>query len=392
MAPSTATYTSTDYTSEQSPSFRPHAASPRRPNLKSSRKSSSYISEKPSTTGAAPAVQTTTVQDKEDGIINFFPCLPAYSDPTTGFLSKIPSSWVPYAQLMRIDRPGGLYAFYFPYLIGLMYAACITPDAPPAPATLLRHAAVLLPFNFLLRGAACTWNDNVDQRFDRRVARTRHRAIARGAVTTSQANVFTLVQMVAGYPILRTFPDVVMPHMGVIVGLFFVYSLMKRVTYYPQVVLGFPFAWAILFCVATLGMDPLEGASRAAPTAALFAANVLWTITYDTIYAHQDIEYDEQAGVKGMALRFRHSTKALATVLSAVQVILLALCGAWAGFGAAYMVGTVGGVAAAMAYYIYDVDLDEPESCGAWFRDQFWIVGGGFIAGLTAEYALRLMA
>ncbi|KAL6852769.1 hypothetical protein ACO1O0_007317 [Amphichorda felina] len=327
----------------------------------------------------------------EDKDINFFPRLPPYSDPKTGILSKLPKSWIPYAQLMRIDRPGGLYAFYFPYLIGLMYAACISPEAPE-PLELLRLAAILLPFNVLLRGAACTWNDNLDQRFDRRVERCRHRPIARGAVSTTQGHVFTLGQLAVGYAVLEhSFPGPCRPHMGVAVVLFFVYALMKRVTFYPQVVLGFPFAWALLFCVAALGMDPLA-AGRAAPTLALFGANVLWTVTYDTIYAHQDVADDEKAGVKGMALRFRDSTKTLATILSAFQVGLLWLCGVSAGFGPVYQAGTVGGVAAAMGYYIWDVDLKSPESCGNWFRDQFWVVGAGFMAGLTGEYAQRLLA
>ncbi|KAI1073843.1 putative 4-hydroxybenzoate polyprenyl transferase [Whalleya microplaca] len=324
-------------------------------------------------------------QDKE---INFFPHLPQYSNPTTGLLSKLPSSCIPYAQLMRIDRPGGFYAFYFPYLIGIMYTACIT-STTPEPLELLRLAAILLPFNVLLRGAACTWNDNVDQSFDRRVERCRHRPIARGAVSTTQAHLFTLAQLAIGYPILTLFPEPCTLHMLIAVVLFFIYALMKRITYYPQVILGFPFAWAIFFCVAALGMEPFGNHVMA--TLALFGANVLWTVTYDTIYAHQDVADDEKAGVKGMALRFRNSTKLLASFLSVCQVVLLAMCGRWAEFGTVYFVGTVGGVAVTMAYYIYDVDLKRPESCGAWFHDQFWIVGAGFMAGLTGEYVMRLM-
>ncbi|KAK0637484.1 UbiA prenyltransferase family, partial [Bombardia bombarda] len=315
--------------------------------------------------------------------------------PTTGLLSLLPASWIPYAQLMRLDRPAGLYAFYFPYLIGLAYAACIAPPtSTPSPSALLQLAALLLPFNVLLRGASCSWNDTVDQRFDRRVERCRHRPVARGAVSTTSAHMFTLAQLAAGYPLLvGAFPAQCTKHAVIATALFIVYALMKRVTYYPQVVLGFPFAWAVFFAVAALGMDPFSGGAHAnKSTLALFGANVLWTIAYDTIYAHQDIADDEKAGVKGMALRFRDSTKLLAGVLSAGLVGLLALCGVWAGFGALYFVGTVGGVAAAMGYYIYDVDLKRPESCGAWFHDQFWIVGAGFMAGLVGEYVTKLGA
>lgn len=313
-----------------------------------------------------------------------FAHLPAYTDPTTGLLAKWPSNWIPYGQLMRLDRPGGFYAFYFPYIIGLAYGACINPTAE----SLFTIAVKLLPFNILLRGAACTWNDIVDRDFDRRVERCRHRPIARGAVSTSQGLAFTLVQLVALYGIVLTFPDVCKVHTAIATILLFVYALMKRVTYYPQVVLGFPFAWAIFIALGTLRIDPLSQTHLPA-TLALFAAIVLWTITYDTIYAHQDVEDDEKAGVKGMALRFRHSTKLLAACLTVTQLIMLALCGWYAGLGPLYFIGTVGGVAAAMTYFIYDVDLSRPESCGAWFHDQFWLVGAGFVLGFALEYTAR---
>lgn len=320
--------------------------------------------------------------------MNHFPHLPPYADPTTGLLSMVPSSWIPYCQLMRLERPGGLYAFYFPYLIGLAFAACIAPTTPSAPK-LVAVMLKFLPLSILLRGAACTWNDTVDQDFDRRVERCRHRPVARGAVSTTQALSFTLCQLLGVYAIASTLPSACMPHLAFATILFFIYALMKRVTYYPQVVLGIPFAWSIFVSVGALGMTPLAGHNIKA-TITLCVANVLWTITYDTIYAHQDIEDDEKAGVKGMALRFRHTTKTLASVLSIAQVACLALSGVFANFGTGYFIGTVGGVALSMAYFIYDVDLRNPESCGAWFRDQFFIVGAAFLAGLIFEYSMKL--
>lgn len=339
------------------------------------------------TTTAIRPAGTEKAYGHKPGAKNFFPHLPPYLPPKTGFLSLLPASWVPYAQLMRLDRPGGFYAMYVPYLVGVAYAACIAPQTP-TPSELLRLAVLLVPLSILSRGVACTWNDNVDQQFDRQVARCRHRPIARGAVSTTQANVFTLALFLLETLLFAFLPVDCATHLAITTALFLVYALMKRITYYPQVVLGLPFAWAILFAIVALGMDPFQ--YQVAPTMALFMANVVWTITYDTIYAHQDIADDEKAGVKGMALRFRGSTKSLASALSIIQVGLLFLCGVWAHFGVAYFVGTVGGVAASMAYYIVDVDLSSPEHCGQWFHDQFLIVGAGFLAGLLSEYALKL--
>ncbi|KAI2610577.1 putative 4-hydroxybenzoate polyprenyl transferase [Hypoxylon sp. NC1633] len=323
-----------------------------------------------------------------DSSVNLFPHLPGYSDPTTGILSWLPRSLIPYGQLMRIDKPAGVYAFYFPYLFGIMYAACIAPTAP-SPYTLLRLVSILLPFNVLLRGAACSWNDTIDKDLDRRVERCRHRPVARGAVSTTAAHVFTALQLAALYPMLATFPTPCRAHMAIIVTLFFVYAFMKRITSYPQVVLGFPVAWSIFFCIAALDMDPFG--PRIASTLALFSASILWTIVYDTIYAHQDVKDDEKAGVKSMALRFKNSTKILAGSLAVSMVVLLVLCGVWVGCGMLYYAG-ITGVAAALSYYIYDVDLGDPKSCGAWFHDQFWFVGVPLIAAFTGEYVSRVAA
>ncbi|KAH8777637.1 putative 4-hydroxybenzoate polyprenyl transferase [Diaporthe sp. PMI_573] len=329
---------------------------------------------------------------QDDGV-NFFPHLPKYSDPTTGLLSMIPSSWIPYAQLMRLDRPAGFYAFYIPYLIGITYVSCITMVPPKMSATLLL-AAGLTPFNVLLRGAACTWNDIVDQRFDRRVAGCRHRPVARGAVSTGQALVFMFAQVALwGYYLSSSglFPPQCVPYAATSLVLFVVYALMKRVTYYPQLVLGVAFAWALFFSVAALGAaDTPGGIMMLGSTLTLFGANVLWTVTYDTIYAHQDIADDEQAGVKGMALRFRNSTKALAGVLTIAKLVLLTFCGIRAESSVIYFLGTVGGVAAAMAYYIWDVDLASPERCGQWFHKQLFLVGTAFMSGMAGEHVKRL--
>ncbi|KAI2605354.1 putative 4-hydroxybenzoate polyprenyl transferase [Hypoxylon fragiforme] len=360
-------------------------------------------------TTAPSSKSPTGIPSSETNDQNFFPHLPPYSDPTSGFLSHIPRSWIPYAQLMRLEKPAGLYGVYFPHLISLLYASCLpSHSAPPSPLSLLKLAAALLPFNILLRGASCTWNDTADQAFDRRVARTRHRPVARGAVSTTRANVFTAAQLAllfAYHQHSGLLPAAETATFAVFVtALFLAYALMKRVTDYPQVVLGVGIGAAVFFATAALGVDldsrvgglglglGLGGGevSVRAPTLALFGAIMAWTITYDTIYAHQDVVDDLRAGVKSMALRFRESTKALAGVLSAVQVLLLALCGYWAGLGPVYFVGTVGGVAVAMAYYLYDVDLKNPESCGMWFHRQFWIVGAAFMAGFAGEYALRL--
>lgn len=123
---------------------------------------------------------------------------PPYIPPNRGILARLPPSFVPYAQLSRIEKPGGLYGFYMAYLIGLGYGACLVTPAV-SPASLAGTAGVLLVYNVFLRGAACTANDVLDREYDRQVARCRNRPVARGAVTPTQGYVWYGAQtMIAG--------------------------------------------------------------------------------------------------------------------------------------------------------------------------------------------------
>ncbi|KAL9610616.1 MAG: hypothetical protein Q9167_004690 [Letrouitia subvulpina] len=314
--------------------------------------------------------------------------VPTYVPPKTGFLSHLPPAWVPYAQLMRLDRPGGFYAFYFPYLIGLAYAAYISPH-PPTPSFLLDRAALFFVGCVILRGSACTWNDNIDQDFDRQVARCRLRPIARGAVSTTQAHVFTFVQTLLGSLLFLALPPMCAVDAVPITLLFGLYPYGKRFTNYPQFILGFPFAWAIVMASHAVGIDPLARETYI-PTLCLFFANVLWTMIYDTIYAHQDIKDDTKAGVKSMAVRFAKSTKILTSVLAVGVIGLLTAAGVLMRASVVYFVMTCAGTAVSLAAMIGLVDLETPASCGWWFKWGFWFVGGSLVGGLLAEYLGRL--
>lgn len=305
-----------------------------------------------------------------------------------GLVQKLPQRWIPYAELMRLDRPAGFYAFYFPYLIGLAYAACLA-DPIPSPAHLIFLSALFFLGCIILRGVSCAWNDNMDQEFDRKVARCRLRPIARGAVTTTQAHLFTAVLLLAGTPLFNFLPTECAYHAIPIILLFGVYALMKRVTNYPQVVLGIPFAWGILMSCAALEVDPLRR-QWFGPTLCLFAANVLWTIIYDTVYAHQDVQDDMKAGVKSMAVRFVDSTKGLASTLAVCQIGLLLATGWQASLPLVYFVFACGGSATALAYMIAKVNLQEPASCAWFFRRGFWYVGGSMVTGLLGAYTTFL--
>lgn len=128
-----------------------------------------------------------------------------YTAPTKGILSKVPASWVPYGELIRIHQPHGIYLSYFPHLAGLMYASAVR-DVVVAPPTLGRCAVVLLIWTVFWRSTGCAWNDNIDQEFDRKTTRCRDRPIARGAVSTTNGHVFALVLSLIAFGSLRLLP------------------------------------------------------------------------------------------------------------------------------------------------------------------------------------------
>ena len=331
-------------------------------------------------------VENAQLIPKQEYPLTFEP--PPPTPTSSGFFSHLPPSWVPYAQLMRLDRPGGFYAFYFPYLIGLSFAACISQDTVK-PLLLLDRAALFLVGCVILRGAACTWNDNIDQGYDRQVARCRLRPIARGAVSTTQAHIFTAVQTLLGSLLFCALPGMCAVDAVPIALLFAIYPFGKRFTDYPQFILGFPFAGAIIMALHAVGVDPFAK-SVYVPTLCLFFANVLWTMVYDTIYAHQDTRDDVRAGVKSMAVRFKESTKLLTSVLAVGIVGLLATTGIMMRASAVYFVMSCGCTAVSLSAMIGLVDLQTPASCGWWFKWGFWFVGGSLVGGLLAEYSGRL--
>ncbi|KAG6189844.1 hypothetical protein E4U10_004892 [Claviceps purpurea] len=311
-----------------------------------------------------------------------------YLPPKSGILSRIPKSWVPYAELIRIDKPSGTYYLFFPCLFSTLMAAPMT-----APVTsigsIVGTSVLFLSGASVMRGAGCTINDLWDRNLDPYVARTRLRPIARRAITPFKALVFTGVQLLAGLGILLQFPTSCLFY-G-IPSLLFVasYPLAKRVTYYPQIVLGLTFSWGAIMGFPALGVDFLSNASGLTAAACLYSSNIAWTVIYDMIYAHMDIKDDVNAGIKSIALKHHAQTKKILTGLAATQVALLATAGIASGAGPAFFVGSCGGAAMTLGIMIWKVKLKDVQSCWWWFVNGCWITGGGIGFGLAMDYLVR---
>jgi 4-hydroxybenzoate polyprenyltransferase len=270
-----------------------------------------------------------------------------------------PAAWRPYIRLARLDRPIGTWLLLFPgwWAIAMAAPAGHWPDWPLM--VLFAIGAVAM------RGAGCTLNDMIDRDFDARVARTRARPIASGAISMLQAAVFLALQLAVGAAILLS-----LDRLAILLGLSVLvligtYPLMKRVTWWPQFFLGLNFNWGAL-----LGWAAVTG-GLAAPAYLLYAGGIAWTLGYDTIYAHQDKEDDALIGVKSSALALGERTRPFLYLFYAAAVALWLAAGIAARIGWPFYVA-LGLAALHLAWQAARVDISRPEDCLAKFKSNRW--------------------
>lgn len=236
------------------------------------------------------------------------------ADATGNWVDSWAPLWSrPYLRLARFDRPIGSWLLLMPCWWSAALAAGVAHDVSHLPW----YALLFFIGSFAMRGAGCTWNDITDRDLDDKVERTRSRPIPAGQVTAKQAAVFMVLQSLVGLLVLVQFNGFAI--LTGIASLIIVaaYPFMKRITYWPQLVLGLAFSWGALMGFAvTLGrIDP----------AALFlyAGSIAWVIGYDTMYAHQDAEDDLMIGIKSTALLFGERTHLALSVLYGLAVALI---------------------------------------------------------------------
>jgi len=220
------------------------------------------------------------------------------------------------SDLIRLTKQYGTILVLCPTLWSLYLASGGTPSP--------KHLAIFIAGAFLMRSAGCAINDIADRDFDRHVERTRTRPIADGRLDRREALVVFILLCLAAFALVLTLNRVTILLSLVAVSLAALYPFVKRVSHFPQVVLGAAFGWgAVMAWAAVTGSIGTEALL-------IFAANICWSTSYDTVYAMMDMDDDRKIGVKSTALYFgRHIYKALA-LLNILFVALLAVMG-WVG-------------------------------------------------------------
>ncbi|GAA5894843.1 hypothetical protein JCM6882_006692 [Rhodosporidiobolus microsporus] len=289
----------------------------------------------------------------------------------------------PYLSLARMDKPIGTWLLYWPCAWGITMAA-YSSSLPVS--SWAWNLALFGTGAVVMRGAGCTINDLWDRDIDKKVDRTKLRPLASGEVKPIQALTFLGGQLSLGLAVLTQLNWYSIALGASSLSLVVLYPLMKRITYWPQFVLGLAFNWGAL-----LGPAAVLGACNWDVALPLYAGSVAWTIVYDTIYAHQDKTDDVHAGVKSTALLFANQTRPILTAFSASFVSLLALSGYLNGQGLPFYALSVGGAAAHLAWQLRTADLETRESCWAIFKSNRDL-GAIVWSGMAIDYAVKMAA
>ena len=297
--------------------------------------------------------------------------------PPRQILTRLaPAPLVPYIQLARLDRPIGWQLLLAP----CWWSSALASLALHTPLN-VAHWLLFMIGAVAMRGAGSTFNDIVDRDLDAQVERTRARPLPSGRATPSGAAIFLALQCLVGLAVLLTFNRFTLLLGFASLLIVAVYPFMKRITSWPQAVLGLAFGWGALMGWAA------QAATLAAPAVLLYAAAIFWTIGYDTIYAMQDSRDDAIVGIRSTARLFAGHVRRgvgllyLGAILCAAVALALALAGIAAWLGLA-------GFALHLAWQLRQVDGATPAVALRLFRSNR-DAGALLAAGLAAAVLMQ---
>jgi 4-hydroxybenzoate polyprenyltransferase len=300
------------------------------------------------------------------------------ADATGNWVDTVAPPWSrPYLRLARLDRPIGSWLLLMPCWWSAALAAGIARDLSHLPLTV----ALFFVGAFAMRGAGCTWNDITDRDLDARVERTRSRPIPAGQVSVKQAFLFLALQALIGLAVLLQFNRFAVATGIASLVVVAIYPFMKRITWWPQIVLGLAFSWGALMGFA------VTFASIGATALVLYAGSIAWVIGYDTIYAHQDVEDDALIGVKSTARLFGARTHRALVVFYGLAVVLIGLALGLAGVGYLAWIG-LAAFAAHLVWQIRRFRIGDPALCLKIFKSNR-DAGLLLFAGLVIDAVLR---
>lgn len=251
-------------------------------------------------------------------------------------LNRIHPRAFDFIQLMRLERPIGIYLLLWPTLVSLWIAGAGSPS--------VKNIIIFVAGTILMRSAGCCINDFADRKIDGHVRRTQNRPLASGRISPKEAVVAfaILVALSFGLVLLTNSLTIYLSFMAV--ALAAIYPFTKRYTYYPQLALGLAYSCGLLLAYSA------ETSTLPAQIWLLYIANLLWTIGYDTYYAMADREDDLKIGVKSTAILFGDADRVIILTLQVASLFCLWLAGQHFGLGLWFTFG----LCAALACFIWE--------------------------------------
>ncbi|WP_143323435.1 4-hydroxybenzoate octaprenyltransferase [Cognaticolwellia aestuarii] len=285
-------------------------------------------------------------------------------------LSELTKKLTAIKQITRMDKPIGTYLLLWP----TYWALWIASDGWPSLHMLLVFSLGV----FFMRSAGCIINDYADRKIDGAVKRTQNRPLVTGALSSSEALQLFASFILLAFALVLTLSNYTIALSFVAVLLAASYPFMKRITHFPQVVLGAAFSWGMIMAFAQeQGQIPVVAWL-------LFSANVLWTIAYDTMYAMVDRDDDLRIGVKSTAIIFGDSDKRIVLFLQLMTLALLFTVGDMLAFGWPYQLSLI----IAAGFFCYQQMLiagRDRDRCFKAFLNNHY-VGLVIFVGVTVEY------
>ncbi|RUO26777.1 4-hydroxybenzoate octaprenyltransferase [Aliidiomarina minuta] len=277
-----------------------------------------------------------------------------------------------YHKLMRMDKPVGTWLLAWPTFWALLVAGAGDPS--------LRMVAIFAAGVFLMRSAGCVINDFADRKIDGKVRRTQQRPLATGAVTAAEALILFAGLVLLAFLLVLTLNTLTIGLSVIAVVLAAFYPFAKRFTYLPQLFLGAAFSMAIPMAFAAVeGRLPLIAW-------VLFAANLLWTVAYDTEYAMADREDDLRAGIKSSAILFARFDILAIAVLQLLTLLLLSIAG-WMLHAAPYYWIALAIAATMFAWQLWMISGRQADQCLRAFKQNHY-VGMAIAIGLALHFWL----
>lgn len=275
-----------------------------------------------------------------------------------------------YEKLIRLDRPIGILLLLWPTLWALWLASRGVP-----------HAILFVGFimgTILMRSAGCALNDFADRKFDAHVQRTRHRPLAAESIQPWEALAVAAVCALLAFAIVLNFNRLTVELSFAALAVAVVYPFLKRFFWMPQAWLGVAFGFGIPLAYAA------QRASVPPVAWALVAANVFWTIAYDTEYAMVDRDDDRKLGLRTSAIFFGRHDVAAVMAFYALFIAAMAAIGAWQHYGAFYYGGLAVAAALCLVHYRW-IRGRTREGAFRAFLGNNW-VGAAIFLGIFLDY------